>query len=103
MLPDNRSRPLHITIRLSLHAGAVVPFLYFGAQALSAPFFPNFSVLTHTASQLGSDLSLRPYILNGGAVQRLGALVMFVPSAALCMWLLRDARPDKSLEYTHET
>jgi hypothetical protein len=48
-------------------AGVSVPILYFGAQALAAPFFPNFSFLANTASQLGSDLSSRPYILNGGA------------------------------------
>lgn len=54
-------------IRISLLAGAAVPVLYFGAQALAAPFFPNFSVLVHTASILGSDLSSRPAILNVGA------------------------------------
>lgn len=209
---------MHTNIRLSLLAGAAVPFLYFGAQALAAPFFPNFSVLAHTASLLGSDLSSRPGILNGGAaltgvaalaasyglfrglrsqgvwlavaalvaacsvsiglaslwaashpmpdprhnagvlgagmfaapflallaslalphaaglrrylivnvlffflvaslysglvsidlrlyggaVQRFGALVMFVPVAVLCIWLLRNARPDRSLERTGE-
>jgi hypothetical protein len=55
------------SIRLSLLAGAAVPFLYFGAQALAAPFFPDFSVFTHTASMLGSNLSTRPGILNTGA------------------------------------
>jgi hypothetical protein len=45
----------------------VVPLLYFGAQVAAAPFFPDFSVWTHTASLLGSDLSTRPGILNGGA------------------------------------
>lgn len=56
-----------IRVRLSLLAGVAVPFLYFGAQLLAAPFYPDFSVWTHTASQLGSDLSSRPGILNGGA------------------------------------
>jgi hypothetical protein len=54
-------------VRCSLVAGAVVPLLYFGAQALAAPFFPDFSFWAHTASLLGSDLSTRPGILNGGA------------------------------------
>jgi hypothetical protein len=209
---------MKITLRLSLQAGAAVPLLYFGTQTLAAPFFPNFSVLTHTASELGSDLSSQPGILNGGAaltgaaalaasyglyrglrnqgvwlavailvaassvsmglgsmwaashplpdprhspgalgagmfaapflallaclalphaarlrrylvanvlvffvvaslyaglisidlrlyggaVQRLGALVMLVPTAVLCIWLLRNARPNKSLEQTRE-
>src|SRR5688572_25365404 len=56
-----------VTSRLSLFAGAAVPFLYFGAQALAAPFFPDFSFWTHTASVLGSNLSTRPGILNAGA------------------------------------
>lgn len=54
-------------VRISLLAGISVPILYFGAQALAAPFFPGFSILTHSASQLGSDLSSHPEILNGGA------------------------------------
>jgi len=195
-----------------------MPVVYFGAQALAAPFFPNFNVLAHTASVLGSNLSLRPAILNmgaaltgaaavaasfglfrelrshgvwlvvaalvatcsisiglaslwaashplpdprhnsgllgagafaapfavllsslalqnssrlrwylivnvllffvvaalyaglisldlrsyGGAVQRLAALVMFVPIAVLCIWLLKSARPNTSLERTRD-
>jgi hypothetical membrane protein len=209
---------VHASVRLSLLAGASVPVLYFGAQALAAPFFPNFSFLAHTASLLGSDQSSRPAILNvgaaltgaaalaasyglfralrdqrvwlvlavlvaacyvsmglaslwaathplpsprhnsgalgagafaapflvlfssltlkgaaalrwylvtnllaffvvaalyaglisvdlrlyGGAVQRFGAVVMFVPTAVLCIWLLKSARPNKSLERTRE-
>jgi hypothetical protein len=58
---------LHPSTRLALTAGAAVPILYFGAQALAAPFFPNFSFFVNTASQLGSDLSSQPNILNGGA------------------------------------
>jgi hypothetical protein len=54
-------------IRLSLLAGVAMPLLYFGAQALAAPYFPGFSVWVHSASVLGSDLSTRPSILNGGA------------------------------------
>jgi hypothetical protein len=54
-------------VRVALLAGAVVPVLYFGSQAIAATFFPNFSVLVHTASVLGSDLSSRPAVLNAGA------------------------------------
>ena len=60
-------RALATRIRLSLLAGAIIPFLYFGAQGLAAPFFPGFSFWAHTASVLGSDLSTRPAILNAGA------------------------------------
>lgn len=55
------------SVRLCLLAGAAVPFLYFGAQASAAPFFPGFSFWVHSASLLGSDLSTRPEILNIGA------------------------------------
>lgn len=52
---------------VALWAGVFVPVAYYGAQALAAPFFPDFSVLKHTASLLGSDLSRRPWVLNTGA------------------------------------
>ncbi len=38
--------------------------------------------------------------LYGGAVQRLGALVMLLPLAVLSVWLLRSARTNNSLERT---
>lgn len=34
----------------------------------AAPFFPDFRVLKHSASLLGSDLSTRPEVLNTGAM-----------------------------------
>lgn len=46
----------------------LVPAAYFGAQILAAPYFPNYSVLTTSASDLGSDRSSRPGILNCGAL-----------------------------------
>src|SRR5688500_4423179 len=55
-------------VLLVLAAGIAVPFLYYGAQLLAAPYFPGFSVLVHSASMLGSDLSTRPWILNTGAI-----------------------------------
>lgn len=45
----------------------LVPFAYFGAQLLAAPYFPDYSVFITSASDLGSDRSSRPYILNNGA------------------------------------
>ncbi|MGL6290300.1 MAG: DUF998 domain-containing protein [Silanimonas sp.] len=67
---------MHAITRLSLFAALAVPVLYFGAQAAAAPFFPGFRFTEHTASILGSDLSLRPEILNSGAV--LTGLASFV-------------------------
>jgi hypothetical membrane protein len=45
-----------------------VPLLYYGAQLVAAPFYPDFSVMSTTASELGSDRSARPWILNSGAI-----------------------------------
>ncbi len=46
----------------------LLPAAYFGSQVLAAPFFPNYSWLTISASELGSPRSTQPWILNGGAV-----------------------------------
>lgn len=54
--------------RLALGAAVMVPVLYFGAQIAAAPFYPGFNVLTDTASQLGSDRSRLPAVLNAGAI-----------------------------------
>lgn len=51
-----------------LAAATLVPVFYFGAQVLAAPFFPNYSILATSASDLGSNLSSRPGILNTGAL-----------------------------------
>ncbi len=52
---------------LLLVAAILAPLVYFAAQAVAAPYFPNYSIYTTTASALGSDLSTRPGILNAGA------------------------------------
>ena len=52
----------------SLGFGIAMPLLYYGVQLVAAPFFPDFSVLGTTASELGSDRSARPWILNAGAI-----------------------------------
>ena len=51
-----------------LGAGIAVPLAYYGAQVVAAPFFAGFSVVGTTASELGSDRSTRPWILNTGAI-----------------------------------
>lgn len=50
----------------ALVAGMAVPLLYYGIQAAAAPFFPGFSVVGTTASELGSDLSRQPAVFNAG-------------------------------------
>ncbi len=54
--------------RFSLRCGVLVPLVYFGAQLIAAPFYPDYSFLVNSASQLGSDVSTFPALLNGGAM-----------------------------------
>jgi hypothetical membrane protein len=55
-------------LKFLLIAAIATPCAYFGAQAAAAPFYPDYSVLTVSASDLGSDRSSRPAILNGCAI-----------------------------------
>ena len=65
MRPDERKDNATLA---SLKCGVAVPLLYYGAQLVAAPFFPDFSILGTTASELGSDHSTRPAIFNAGAI-----------------------------------
>ncbi len=49
-----------------LRFGIAVPLIYYGIQVLAAPFYPGFSVLGNTASELGSDRSEHAVIFNAG-------------------------------------
>jgi hypothetical membrane protein len=51
-----------------LRLGVLVPFVYYGTQAVAAPFFPNFSFVGTTASEMGSSLSRHPAIFNTGII-----------------------------------
>ncbi|HEX7150444.1 MAG TPA: DUF998 domain-containing protein [Thermoanaerobaculia bacterium] len=55
-------------LSMALWAGVLVPFLYFGAQLVAARFYPGNSFVRQSASELGSDRSLRPAVLNTGAM-----------------------------------
>ncbi|WP_165232107.1 DUF998 domain-containing protein [Aquisphaera insulae] len=64
-----------LTLR-ALWLGIAIPFLYYGIQAAAAPFFPGFSFVGTTASELGSDRSGHPVIFNLGImVQGVATLV----------------------------
>src|SRR5262249_3654678 len=54
--------------RYALYTAIAVPFFYYGSQAAAAPFFPGFSFLGTTASELGTDLSRHPAIFNYGTI-----------------------------------
>lgn len=73
--------------KLLLVAAILVPVVYFGAQVLAAPYFPDYSLLTTSASDLGSDLSSRPGILNTGAL--LTGVLALLGSVGLAMSLPR--------------
>jgi len=54
------------TAQWFLRAGIAIPLLYYGIQAAAAPFFPDFSFVGTTASELGSDSSHYPALFNIG-------------------------------------
>jgi hypothetical membrane protein len=54
--------------RISLWCGVLVPLVYFGIQPIAASFYPDYSFMANSASQLGSDRSSFPVLLNGGAI-----------------------------------
>lgn len=60
--------PVSTFSRLGLMAAVGVPIIYFGSQVVAAPFYPDYSFLANSASQLGSDRSRLPAVLNTGAI-----------------------------------
>lgn len=73
------SRPTLFLLRV----GVLVPFVYYGVQAAAAPFFPNFSFVGTTASEMGSSLSRHPAIFNAGIIT-LGVITLLT---SLGYWL----------------
>jgi hypothetical membrane protein len=60
-------RPYPIT-RFLLRLGITIPFIYYGIQLLAAPFFPHFSIVRTTASELGSNLTPYQGVFNIGII-----------------------------------
>jgi hypothetical membrane protein len=60
---------------LLLRLGVLIPFVYYGTQAAAAPFFPGFSFVGTTASEMGSTLSRHPAIFNAG-IMALGVITL---------------------------
>ena len=69
------SRPADRLINFALWPGVLVPFAYYGIQAAAAPYFPGFSFVGTTASELGSTLSRRPAVFNAG-IMAMGAATL---------------------------
>ena len=63
-----------------LWLGALVPIVYFGIQPIAAQFYPHYDFVTQSASELGSDRSERPSVLNTGAILT-GILTLIAASA----------------------
>jgi hypothetical membrane protein len=72
---------------LLLRLGVLVPFVYYGVQAAAAPFFPGFSFVGTTASEMGATLSRHPVIFNAGIIA-LG-VIMLLASAGFWLGLRR--------------
>jgi hypothetical membrane protein len=53
---------------MSLRVAMAVPFLYFGTQGLGSLFYPGYSYLRQTASELGARGSPHPAIFNVGTL-----------------------------------
>ncbi|QJW93670.1 DUF998 domain-containing protein [Frigoriglobus tundricola] len=85
-----------ITLR-ALWLGVAIPVLYYGSQAVAAPFFPGFSFFGTTASELGSDRSSDPAIFNVGVMVLGAASLLAAPAFLLAFrrfgvnWLLAGA------------
>jgi hypothetical membrane protein len=71
----------------ALLMGMAAPLVYFGVQIIAARFYPGYSFLRNTASQLGSDSSTFPAILNVGAI--LTGIAILFASIAFFLMLLR--------------
>jgi len=49
-------------------ATSAVPILYYGVQIATVPFYPGYSFLTNSASELGSENSSFPGAFNAGVI-----------------------------------
>jgi hypothetical membrane protein len=56
------------TLERALKLGIAVPFMYFGLQLITMPFYSGYSLLANAASDLGSPDSRFPIVFNVGAI-----------------------------------
>jgi Protein of unknown function (DUF998) len=78
-------------IRNALRIGVIVPLLYFGAQFAAIPFYPGYDIVRQSASELGSDRSNRPHVLNIGAT--ITGIAAIIASFGLLHGLKRAGTP----------
>src|SRR5437868_1500239 len=84
------------TTLLLLRLGVLVPFVYYGTQAAAAPFFPGFSFVGTTASEMGSTLSRHPAVFNGG-IMALGVISILASVGFLPALRQTDVNPALAL------
>lgn len=56
-----------ITVAM-LRMGIVVPIVYFGIPIVAAPYYPGYSFVKHTASELGSNRAIHPDPVNAAII-----------------------------------
>jgi hypothetical membrane protein len=83
MMRTHGTRPALLLLRL----GVLVPWVYYGVQVVAAPFFPGFSLVGTTASEMGSTLSRHPAVFNAGIIA-LG-VISLMASVGFFLGLLR--------------
>ncbi|CAN5296358.1 hypothetical protein BH10PLA2_BH10PLA2_38340 [soil metagenome] len=69
--PSSRPVPGSIKDRVTvalLGLGMTVPLIYYGIQMVAAPYFADYSFVTHVASLLGSNHSTNPVVFNTGVM-----------------------------------
>ena len=97
--------------RAGLVCGLIVPVLYFGSQIAASFAYPGYSFLAQSASELGSNRSEFPAILNVGAMLTgLGALLaapafvramLHVPTSRILAWFTGAALVSTGLAAIH--
>ncbi|WP_312110034.1 DUF998 domain-containing protein [Brevibacillus reuszeri] len=51
-----------------LRMGIAVPIIYFGIPIVAAPYYPGYSFVKHTASELGSNRAVHPDPVNAAII-----------------------------------
>jgi hypothetical membrane protein len=73
----------------ALWMGVFVPILYFGLQLVAAPFYPNYSLLSNTASELGASSFVYGGIVSM-AIIAVGVLTLIAAAGyGVALWRAR--------------
>ncbi|MGG1658595.1 DUF998 domain-containing protein [Brevibacillus sp. NRS-1366] len=75
-----------------LRVGMAIPFLYFGIPVIAAPFYPGYSFIRNTASDLGSNHAIYPLPVNA-AIILLGIATLIAAFGFLRVFLRLGTRP----------